>query len=181
MCIVTSCCCGFQTLQQGLFIFGIFDLLIRLVMLVLESWAGNSTLGIEGVLFMADVALAAGAKLEIRFLILVWLVIYGIFILFSLIVPPALVLIGWIFTQYLNNISGSNYYTHVLGYITNIKSLDRSRALFFTYHIISWFLGIFYCYIWICARSLYRKISPVTTVHILPGEYQDQKRYETRF
>ena len=34
-------------------------------MLVLESWAGNSTLGIEGVLFMADVALAAGAKLEV--------------------------------------------------------------------------------------------------------------------
>ena len=38
---------------------------LRLVMLVLESWAGNSTLGIEGVLFMADVALAAGAKLEV--------------------------------------------------------------------------------------------------------------------
>merc|ERR1719323_195728 len=104
---------------------------------------------------MADVALAAGAKLEIRFLILVWLVIYGIFILFSLFVPPALVLIGWFFTQYLENISGSNYYTHILGYITNIKSLDRSRALFFSYHIISWFLGIFYSHIWIKSTLLF--------------------------
>ena len=45
--------------------FKITYLSFRLVMLVLESWAGNSTLGIEGVLFMADVALAAGAKLEV--------------------------------------------------------------------------------------------------------------------
>ena len=62
--------------------------------------------------------------LQVRFLLLFWLVLYGIFILFSLFVPPALVLIGWFFTQYLENISGSNYYTHILGYVTNIKSLE---------------------------------------------------------
>ena len=29
MCLLSSCCCGCQTLEQGLFIFGVFDILIR--------------------------------------------------------------------------------------------------------------------------------------------------------
>ena len=34
-------------------------------MTALDSYAGNSTLGTEGILFLADIALAVGAKLEV--------------------------------------------------------------------------------------------------------------------
>ena len=39
--------------------------LVRIVMTALDSYAGNSTLGTEGILFLADIALAVGAKLEV--------------------------------------------------------------------------------------------------------------------
>ena len=82
MCLLSSCCCGCQSLEQGLFIFGVFDILIRyyysshlprhyplpllrLVMTFLDSWTGNHTMGIAGILLLADIGLAAGAKLEV--------------------------------------------------------------------------------------------------------------------
>ena len=40
-------------------------MLVRIVMTALDSYAGNSTLGTEGILFLADIALAVGAKLEV--------------------------------------------------------------------------------------------------------------------
>jgi len=52
-------------LQQGLFIFGLFDLLVRFVMAALETYSGASTVGMDVLLFLADVALATGAKLEV--------------------------------------------------------------------------------------------------------------------
>ena len=44
--------------------------------------------------------------------------------------------------------------------------------------MISWLLGWLYLYIWLLARSLYIKISPLTTVHVLPGVYADEKEDE---
>ena len=61
---------------------------------------------------------------------------------------------------------------------------SQSKALFFSYHAISWVLGWLYLYIWVCTRSLFLRISPTTAVHALPGEYGDaagQKRAITRF
>ena len=39
----------------------------RLVMTFLDSWTGNHTTGIAGILVLADIGLAAGAKLEVNF------------------------------------------------------------------------------------------------------------------
>jgi len=175
MCVVSSCCCGFQTLQQGLFIHGLYDILIRLIISGMDSWSGNSTYGMEALLFFADIALAIGGKLEVRFLLVVWMVIFGVWIVLSLFLPPALILIGWIFTQYAREISGTNYFTILLSFITNIRSFDQSKVLFFTYHTLTFILGILYLYIWFCARSLYMKIAPTTQVHVLRGNYRDSK------
>ena len=59
----------------------------------------------------------------------------------------------------------------------------QSRILFLVYHAVTWGLGWIYLYIWMCARSLFIRISPVTSVHILPGEYNnDNDKYRnTRF
>lgn len=181
MCIFSSCCCGWQTLQQGLFIFGLFDLFIRFFMTALETYSGASTLGFEALLFLADVALAVGAKLEVRFLLLVYLVIFGIQIAISVILPPAMILIGWIFTEHVDSINDNNIYTHLLSYVTNVRGLTHSRILYLVYHGITWFLGWMYLYIWMCARSLFIRISPLSSIHILPGEYNDDKYSNTRF
>ena len=36
-------------------------------MTFLDSWTGNHTMGIAGILVLADIGLAAGAKLEVHF------------------------------------------------------------------------------------------------------------------
>jgi len=144
-------------------------------MTALDGWAGNNTYGIEALLFIADIALALGAKNEVRFLLLVWLVIFGFWIFLSIVVPPALILIGWVFTTYARNIKGVNYFTVVLSYVTNIKSFDQNAIFFLSYHLITFVLGVYYLYIWFCARSLYKMIAPVTRVHILPGHYREDK------
>ena len=80
MCLLTDCC-GCQTLQQGLFIFAVLDILIRstfarkikitnklyqrFFMMGLDMWSGAATLGLDGLLFLADIGLAAGAKMEV--------------------------------------------------------------------------------------------------------------------
>lgn len=104
--------------------------------------------------------------------------VFGFWILVSIVLPPALILIGWIFTEALERKitgSGANYYTYILNHITNINSISQSKILYFSYHVVSWLLGWFYLYIWLLARSLFNKISPLTTVHVLPGMYEDEK------
>ena len=81
MCVFSDCC-GCQTLQQGLFIFAVLDVLIRsgifsskliekqtffsrFFMMGLDVWSGAGTLGLDGLLFLADIGLAAGAKMEV--------------------------------------------------------------------------------------------------------------------
>ena len=61
--------------------------------------------------------------MKVRFLLLVYLVIFGIWIFLSVIIPPAMILIGWIFTEYVDSINDNNIYTHLLNYVTNVKSL----------------------------------------------------------
>ena len=67
MLLLHSCCCGFQELGQGLFIFALFDVLINLVMLGLTMAVGSLGLGpsMGALLILADIALATGAKLQV--------------------------------------------------------------------------------------------------------------------
>ena len=36
-------------------------------MMGLDMWSGASTLGLDGILFLTDIGLAAGAKMEVMF------------------------------------------------------------------------------------------------------------------
>ena len=65
-CLVQSCCCGWQTLEHGLFIFAVFDIFLNLVMVCFSILISNAGIaGLNGVLILADVGLAFGAKLGV--------------------------------------------------------------------------------------------------------------------
>jgi len=146
-------------------------------MMGLDMWSGAATLGLDGLLFLADVGLAAGAKMEIRLLILIWLFVFGFHIVISVLVPPVLIIVGWLFDEYFKKaIHGPNFYVIILGYIANTASFDHSKLLFFIYHGIAFALGLFYIYIWLVARSLFKEISPSSTVHVLRGYYRDDNK-----
>jgi hypothetical protein len=62
-CLVQSCCCGWQTLEHGLFIFAVFDIFLNLVMVCCSIVASNTGIAsLNGLLILADVGLAFGAK-----------------------------------------------------------------------------------------------------------------------
>ena len=62
-CLVKSCCCGWQTLEHGLFIFAVFDIFWNLVMVCFSILVSNAGIaGLNGLLILADVGLALGAK-----------------------------------------------------------------------------------------------------------------------
>ena len=64
-------------------------------------------------------------------LILVWMFVFGFWIFISIVLPPALILIGWIFTEALERKvtgSGANYYTYVLNHITNVNSIRSDKT-----------------------------------------------------
>ena len=54
--------------------------------------------------------------------------VYGVWIFISIILPPALILMGWVFSEYARKTisadGGPNYYTYVLNHITNINSFE---------------------------------------------------------
>ena len=63
-------------------------------------------------------------------LILIWMFVFGFWILVSIVLPPALILTGWIFTEALERKitgSGANYYTYILNHITNINSIRSAK------------------------------------------------------
>ena len=189
--------------------------LLRLVMTFLDSWTGNHTMGIAGILVLADIGLAAGAKLEVHFSD------KTIGLRGSLLPGPVaysdLDVCLWILDLYLHNsppssnlnwldfhggtgekshwirskllhIHSESHHQHQQYQVcqnrdsyfktseTSINS--QSKILYFSYHAVSWLLGWFYLYIWLLARSLYTKIAPLTTVHVLPGVYEDEKEEE---
>jgi hypothetical protein len=60
---VQSCCCGWQTLEHGLFIFAVFDIFWNLVMVCFSILVSNAGIaGLNGLLILTDVGLAFGAK-----------------------------------------------------------------------------------------------------------------------
>jgi hypothetical protein len=62
-CLVQSCCCGWQTLEHGLFIFAVFDIFWNLVMVCFSILVSNAGIaGLNGLLILTDVGLAFGAK-----------------------------------------------------------------------------------------------------------------------
>jgi hypothetical protein len=63
MCLILDCCCGFQDLSQGLFIFAVFDVIINFLMIGFMMLAGSGN-SLTGILILADIALAVGAKLQ---------------------------------------------------------------------------------------------------------------------
>jgi hypothetical protein len=66
-CLVQSCCCGWQTLEHGLFIFAVFDIFWNLVMVCFSILVSNAGIaGLNGLLILTDVGLAFGAKQGVR-------------------------------------------------------------------------------------------------------------------
>ena len=63
-CVIPTCCCGFQQLGQGLFIFAMFDIFLNLLMLGLSMFTGASSV-VGGFIIIADIALAVGAKMQV--------------------------------------------------------------------------------------------------------------------
>ena len=65
---------------------------------------------------------------QVRLLLLAWMFVYGVWIFISIILPPALILMGWVFSEYarktISGAGGPNYYTYVLNHITNINSFE---------------------------------------------------------
>merc|ERR1712156_1242534 len=64
MCLISSCCCGFQELDHGLFIFAIFNILINFLMVGVGMYTGGGG-KLLAFLILVDVALAVGAKLRV--------------------------------------------------------------------------------------------------------------------
>jgi hypothetical protein len=65
-CLVQACCCGWQTLEHGLFIFAVFDIFWNLVMVCFSILVSNAGIaGLNGLLILTDVGLAFGAKLGV--------------------------------------------------------------------------------------------------------------------
>ena len=72
MCVLSSCCCGWQNLHHGLFIFSVADLFIRFLMVGLNIITGASGVaGFNGFLMLADIGLALGVKLHVGLLVFI--------------------------------------------------------------------------------------------------------------
>ena len=70
-CFLPSCCCGWQTLEHGLFIFALLDILFNLFMVGMNVAAYSTVFaGLNVALFVADICLAVGAKQAVGFLLL---------------------------------------------------------------------------------------------------------------
>ena len=68
-CFLPSCCCGWQTLEHGLFIFALLDILFNLFMVGMNVAAYSTVFaGLNVALFVADICLAVGAKQAVGFL-----------------------------------------------------------------------------------------------------------------
>ena len=51
--------------------------------------------------------------------------VFGFHILISVLVPPAIIILGWVFEEYFKRtIHGPNFYVIILGYITNTASFE---------------------------------------------------------
>jgi len=65
-CFLTSCCCGWQSLEQGLFILALVDILFNILVIgfnISSTFSGFASL--SGALIIADIGLAVGAKLGV--------------------------------------------------------------------------------------------------------------------
>jgi len=160
---VSSCCCGWQNLNHGLFIFSVGDIIIRFLMVGVNMVTGASWVaGFNMFLMLADIGLGAGVKIHVPLLLLMWLVIFGIHIVISVIVPPLVILIGFTATTFFSDsVGGSSHYKFALHFVANIDSFKKSHAIFFANHIIVFLLGLFYIYIWVVVRSLFVQMGKV--------------------
>ena len=58
-------------------------------------------------------------------MILIWLFVFGFHIVISVLVPPVLIIVGWLFDEYFKKaIHGPNFYVIILGYIANTASFE---------------------------------------------------------
>ncbi|XP_023324099.1 uncharacterized protein LOC111698090 isoform X2 [Eurytemora carolleeae] len=155
-CFLTSCCCGWQSLEQGLFILALVDILFNILVIgfnISSTFSGFASL--SGALIIADIGLAVGAKLGVKLLILIWLVIFFLEILISVVVPP-LVLIALLVVQQVTGNSDS--------FLFNLVNLDFERDSHIKFYInilIRFIVGFFYIYTWMMARSLFMLIGRV--------------------
>ena len=110
-------------------------------MIGLDLYTAAATLAMDGILVLADIGLAAGAKLrvsrtefifcsanyfgEVRLLLLAWLFLFGLHILVSVVVPPLVIAVGFTAsTFFADSAAGSsgNHFTFLLHFIANIDS-----------------------------------------------------------
>jgi len=154
-CFLPSCCCGWQTLEHGLFIFALLDILFNLFMVGMNVAAYSTVFaGLNVALFVADICLAVGAKQAIRLLVLIWLVVFLVQILLSVLVPPVMLLTVYL-VQMLVGSEGGHRHDWVLVHLLNLDFDRESHVRFYLNHLIRFVVGLVYIYIWIMARSLY--------------------------
>jgi len=156
-CLPLTCCCGWQGLEHGLFIFSVTDLLINLAMIAFTVGTTIPMVAGFGVLLVAaDIALAVGAKNGLRLLLLFWLVVFMVHIIISIVLPP----IGLLFLFLMDTLgheggaSGTGF-QDIIDHILNLDSSRTSHIKFYLNFLIRFVLGFFYVYIWICVRSLF--------------------------
>ena len=73
MCFISSCCCGFQDLDHGLFIFAIFNILVNFIMVGLnvlkfhehgfKRWESGCTQAEEGLSYLSSSSLTSPWRL----------------------------------------------------------------------------------------------------------------------
>ena len=73
MCLISSCCCGFQDLDHGLFIFAIFNILVNFIMVGLnvlkfhehgfKRWESGCTQAEEGLSYLSSSSLTSPWRL----------------------------------------------------------------------------------------------------------------------
>ena len=69
-CIFSSCCCGWQSLEHGLYMFALVDLFVNVLLVCAYSaTASNLFAGLCGLAILADICLAVGTKQGVRLLI----------------------------------------------------------------------------------------------------------------
>merc|ERR1712109_94268 len=156
MCLISSCCCGFQELDHGLLIFAIFNILINFLMVGVGMYTGGGG-KLLAFLILVDVALAVGAKLRVRLLILAWLILYGIHILLSVIAPPIVLALGFA-TNHLM-ISGGSHFRYLRHFFAG--DARHGQILLMVHHAITFVLGLLYVYFWMMARSLFLMLGRV--------------------
>jgi len=156
MCLMSSCCCGFQDLDHGLFIFAIFNILINFIMVGVGMYTGGGG-GLLSLLILVDIALAVGAKLRVRLLILSWLIIYGLHILLSVIAPPIILALGFATSHLM--VSGSSHFRYLRHFFAG--DARHGHILLMVHHTITFVLGLIYIYFWLMARSLFLMLGRV--------------------